>query len=197
MNANPFTLGHRYLVEQACKSSDVVHLFVVSEDRSYFPFSIRKKLIEEGTADLNNIIIHDCGPYIISAATFPSYFQKDEAAAIRSHAFLDLSVFVKIADALSITTRYVGEEPHSLVTGIYNKTMETMLPGHGIRCIVVPRKAFNGRPISASDVREAIKDDKMEGLKNLVPRTTFDFLMSAEAENIIAKIKSDKDVIHY
>ena len=27
MNANPFTLGHRYLVEQACKENDWLHRF--------------------------------------------------------------------------------------------------------------------------------------------------------------------------
>ena len=32
MNCNPFTLGHRYLVEQACERSDWVHLYVVKED---------------------------------------------------------------------------------------------------------------------------------------------------------------------
>ncbi|MBQ7263184.1 MAG: hypothetical protein IJR14_05630, partial [Synergistaceae bacterium] len=32
MNANPFTLGHQYLVERAAGENDVVHLFIVSED---------------------------------------------------------------------------------------------------------------------------------------------------------------------
>jgi [citrate (pro-3S)-lyase] ligase len=30
MNCNPFTLGHRYLVETAASENDIVHLFVVS-----------------------------------------------------------------------------------------------------------------------------------------------------------------------
>lgn len=108
MNANPFTLGHRYLVEQACKENDWLHLFMVSEDASYFPYAVRKRLIKEGTADLKNIIYHDSGPYIISSATFPSYFQKDDLAVIESHANLDLAIFVKIAERLGIKARYVG-----------------------------------------------------------------------------------------
>ena len=37
MNCNPFTLGHRYLIEKACSENEAVHLFVVKEDLSVFP----------------------------------------------------------------------------------------------------------------------------------------------------------------
>lgn len=80
MNANPFTLGHQYLVEKAAAENDLLHLFIVSEDASLVPFKIRKQLVMKGTAHLKNICYHDSGPYIISNATFPSYFQKDENA---------------------------------------------------------------------------------------------------------------------
>ena len=84
MNANPFTLGHLYLIEKASKENDILHLFIVSEDKSIVPFNIRKKLIKEGTAHLSNIIYHDTGPYIISSSTFPSYFQKDKGCNRKS-----------------------------------------------------------------------------------------------------------------
>ncbi len=74
MNANPFTFGHQYLVEKAAAESDILHLFIVSEDQSLVPFSVRKQLVLEGTAHLDNIIYHESDPYIISNATFPSYF---------------------------------------------------------------------------------------------------------------------------
>ena len=109
MNANPFTLGHQYLVEKAAAACDTLHLFVVSEDASLVPFAVRRKLVEAGVAHLPNVVLHDSGPYIISNATFPSYFLKDEAAVIDGHARLDLAVFTKIAAALNITARYVGE----------------------------------------------------------------------------------------
>ena len=41
MNANPFTLGHQYLAEQASAACDVLHIFVVSEDLSLVPFPVR------------------------------------------------------------------------------------------------------------------------------------------------------------
>lgn len=86
MNANPFTLGHLYLTERASAENDTVHLFMVSEDASLIPFKVRRRLVTEGTSHLDNIIYHDSGPYIISSATFPSYFQKDMDSVIESHA---------------------------------------------------------------------------------------------------------------
>lgn len=197
MNANPFTLGHQYLVEKAASENDILHLFIVSEDASLVPFSVRKKLVMEGTAHLKNIRYHDSGPYIISNATFPSYFQKDEQAVIESHAMLDLTVFTKIASALGINRRYVGEEPTSLVTGIYNQIMSEKLPENGIECVIVPRKENKGAVISASTVRQALKEENWPLLEELFPETTLNYFKSPDARPVIDKIQASENVIHY
>lgn len=197
MNANPLTLGHQYLVEKAASENDILHLFIVSEDASLVPFSVRKKLVMEGTAHLKNIRYHDSGPYIISNATFPSYFQKDEQAVIKSHAMLDLTVFTKIASALGINRRYVGEEPTSLVTGIYNQIMSEKLPENGIECVIVPRKENKGAVISASTVRQALKEENWPLLAELVPETTLNYFKSPDARPVIDKIQASENVIHY
>ena len=202
LNANPFTLGHQYLVEKASRESDILHLFIVSEDASLVPFNVRKRLVIEGTSHLNNIIYHDTGAYIISSATFPSYFQKDDNAVIESHANLDLSIFVKIAQVLGINARYVGEEPNSLVTGIYNNIMAAKLPENNIQCVIVPRlreSGESGQVISASNVRQALKEGRLDEIKSLVPESTYKFFTSKspEAEKIIARIRGTENVIHY
>lgn len=199
MNCNPFTLGHQYLIEKAASENDILYLFIVSEDSSLVPFAVRKKLVMEGTAHLKNICYHETGPYIISSATFPSYFQKDEIAVIESHANLDINIFAKIAKTLNINRRYVGEEPNSLVTNIYNQIMQKKLPENGIECIVIPRKKYESanKVISASTVRQAIKDGNFEILRELVPKTTLDFFLSEEAEPVIARIRGEVNVIHY
>ena len=197
LNANPFTLGHQYLVEKAAGENDVLHIFIVSEDASLVPFEVRKRLVVEGTSHLTNVIYHDTGPYIISSATFPSYFQKDDEAVIESHANLDLEVFVRIAETLGINARYVGEEPKSLVTGIYNRIMSEKLPEHGVKCVIVPRKTEGGEVISASNVRQAIKEGRLEDIRGLVPESTYKFFASAEAEEVIRKIRGTDNVIHY
>lgn len=197
MNANPFTLGHQYLVETAAAQCDTLHLFVLSEDASLVPFSVRKELVRRGTEHLKNVVLHDSGPYMISNATFPSYFLKDAAAVIQGHAKLDLAVFARIAQALGVTVRYVGEEPNSQVTGIYNSIMEQSLPEYGIACRVIPRKAPEGKAISASTVRKALQAGDWETLKTLVPQTTLDYFTSPQAEPVLEVIRKADNVVHY
>lgn len=196
MNANPFTRGHQYLVEKAA-ACDTLHLFVVSEDASLVPFVVRKKLVAEGVKHLPNVVLHDSGPYIISNATFPSYFLKDEAAVIDGHARLDLAVFTRIAGAMNITARYVGEEPASQVTGLYNKIMREQLPKAGIDCIVVPRKEANGKAISASAVRQCMQSNDWDTLKILLPQTSLDYFRSPEAAPVLERIRKAGNVVHY
>lgn len=197
MNANPFTLGHRYLAETAAAACDTLHLFLVSEDASLVPFSVRKELARAGTAHLDNVALHDSGPYIISSATFPSYFLKDEAAVIDGHARLDLAVFVHIARALDITVRYVGEEPASQVTGIYNQVMASQLPRAGIDCVIVPRLAVSDEAVSASTVRRLIQQGRLEEIRPLVPESTYAYFTSPEARPVIDRIRRAEHVVHY
>ena len=197
MNANPFTLGHQYLAETAAAACDTLHLFIVSEDKSLVPFAVRRELVRAGTAHLKNVVLHDSGPYIISAATFPSYFLKDEAAVIEGHARLDLEIFKKIAAALNVTARFVGEEPTSQVTGLYNRIMAEELPKAGIACRITPRKAAAGQVISASTVRKALQTGDMESFRRLVPESTAAWFEGPEAAPVLARIRGASEVVHY
>lgn len=199
INANPFTLGHQYLVEKAAAENDLVHLFMVSEDKSLVPFSARHKLITSGLSHLDNIIFHETGPYLISQATFPSYFQKEESQVIQSQSLLDTEIFLKIAKELGITRRYVGEEPNSQVTAIYNEIMKEQLAQNQIDLLIVPRKMTNNQEhlISASTARLAIKENNWELLETLVPKTTLKFFQSEESKPIIDKIKKADNIMHY
>lgn len=197
MNANPFTLGHRHLVERAAAENNTVHLFVLSEDASLVPFEVRWKLLTEGITGLPNVVCHQSGPYIISSATFPSYFLRDEEAVILGHARLDLKLFGFIAQALGVTVRYVGEEPASQVTGLYNQVMAQELPEAGIRCITVPRLEQSGAAVSASTVRRLIHDGQLEEIRPLVPECTWNYFNSIQAAPVIQAIRESGQVVHY
>jgi [citrate (pro-3S)-lyase] ligase len=197
MNCNPFTLGHRYLVERASAQNEVVHLFVVSEDASLFSFADRYAMIEAGCADLSNVVLHETQSYMISNAVFPSYFLEDEESVVRVQACLDLALFVKIARALGITRRYVGEEPFSKVTGIYNEIMTNKLTEAGIECVVVTRKLAGERPISASEVRQLIHDGQLDAIRPLVPQSTFDYFETEEGRKTAERIRASSAVLHH
>ena len=197
MNANPFTLGHLFLIEKASKENDVVFLFVVSEDMSLVPFDIRMKLVKKGVSHLDNILIRETGSYIISSATFPSYFLKEETKVAEGHAKLDVTVFTKIAKELNIQKRYVGEEPYSLVTNIYNKVLSIELTKNNIECIIVPRLKIDEDYVSASNVMQCIKDDNIDCLKKYTPKTTYEFFLSEEGKKVVEKIKKSENVKHH
>ncbi len=197
MNANPFTLGHLHLVERAAAAHETVHLFVLSEEAGPIPSTVRRRLVQAGVSHLSNVICHESGPYIISGATFPSYFLKDADSVIHTHAALDLEVFGKIAPRLNIRYRYVGEEKSSRVTALYNGEMVRRLPELGIQCRVIPRLEHDGQPVSASTVRRWIHDGRLGEIGPLVPKTTWDYFASPEAQPVIAAIRACEDVIHY
>lgn len=192
MNCNPFTLGHEYIIEYAANNCDLLHIFLVEEDKSLFPFEIRYELVKEGISRFNNVILHKSGNYIISSTTFPAYFIKDKYKRTEILAELDLNIFAKrIAKALNISKRFVGKEPYCQVTNQYNNLMKSILPNYGIEVIEIERKHINGKAISASAIREHIKlFGVSEQLKELVPLSTYNFLKSERANNIIQKIQN-------
>lgn len=160
MNCNPFTLGHRALVEYAAAHCDVLHIFVVEEDRSLFPTDLRFQMVTAGTSDLPNIRIHLSGSYIISSATFPTYFLKADEDAATLQSQLDITLFAsRIAPALQISKRFAGTEPDDPITAHYNESMRTILPQHGISFCETPRYVQNGLPVSASRVRALLASD--------------------------------------
>jgi len=177
MNCNPFTLGHRYVIETAAKECDRVYVFVLSEDKSMFPAKVRMELVKQGTADLTNVTVLPTGPYLISSATFPTYFLKERDQAQSVQCQLDIAVFTKyFVPKFGITHRYVGTEPLSAMTDQYNQALLEHLPKTGIEVRVVPRLGIGDVPISATNVRQCIANQDYDTLKILVPPTTLEYI---------------------
>ena len=177
LNANPFTLGHRYLVEWAAGQVDALHLFLVGEDRSEIPAADRETLVRQGVADLANVTVHPGTPYIISAATFPTYFLKAQGEAARVYAHLDLTIFGQgVAPALGLAYRFAGEEPLSPSTALYNQAMLDVLPPLGVEVRILPRLEQGGQPVSASRVRQLWRQGDWKGIEALTPPSTSAYL---------------------
>lgn len=177
MNCNPFTLGHQHLVRTAAEECDWVYVFVLSEDRSDFSFADRLAMVQAGTAELKNVTVLPTGPYLISSATFPTYFLKDPSVIERAQCALDAEVFAKhYAPAFSITRRYVGTEPLCPVTNAYNQVLSELLPRQGIVLQEIDRLKKDGAPISATLVRKLLQEGNLEAIRAFVPQSTFDYL---------------------
>ena len=197
MHANPFTLGHLSLVKKACDAHRQVHLFLLSEE-GLIPRAVRFDLVKRGTTSFDNLTLHPTGPYLISSATFPSYFLREEEQVIRAQASLDCHLFGPIAERLDVTHRYVGEEPYSKVTSLYNQVLASELPKQGITLVTTPRTTDSqGSPISASKVRQALAQERWDLVKNWVPVTTEAFFRSPEGQKIIEALRRSGDLVHY
>lgn len=177
MNANPFTYGHRYLVEYAAKRVDYLYIFVVEEDKSYFRFEDRLKLVKEGTGDLENVMVLPSSPYIISSSSLPGYFNKEKMKGdFKLDATQDLISFVQAAMILNVKIRFAGEEPLDPFTNQYNINMNRILPQYGMGFEVIPRKKEENQVVSASLVRKCMQNGELEKIKELVPESTFRFI---------------------
>lgn len=175
MNCNPFTLGHRYLIEQAAKQVERLFVMVVREDCSLFAYAERKAMVEQGVAHLKNVTVIDGSEYAISQATFPTYFLKRLDDAADTQMLLDLDIFRRhIAPALGATVRFVGTEPTDRLTRRYNQLMHEVLAD--VREIV--RLEKEGNAVSASRVRKAMEQGDMSTIRQLVPPTTLPYIIA-------------------
>ncbi|MDR1658189.1 MAG: adenylyltransferase/cytidyltransferase family protein [Deltaproteobacteria bacterium] len=185
MNCNPFTLGHRYLIEKALEEVDNLYIFVVEEDQFDFKLNDRIAMIKKGVAHVGDRVkVISSGNYIISNRTFPEYFAKTELTTEKVDTTNDLALFgAVIAPALNITHRFIGEEPYCNVTRQYNETMKRILPPMGIAVHEIPRMEKDGQAISASLVRQLLEDQDWPILEGLVPSTTHNYLVELTAHH--------------
>ena len=192
MNANPFTLGHQYLLEQAAValSGDIhsstpisvrweesrrITVIPVKEDRSRFPYFGRLEMIRRGCEGLVDVV--DGSDYQISAATFPTYFLKDLSDAAETQMRLDLDLFGRhIAPALGAKVRFVGTEPDDPLTARYNALMKEMLPSYGVQVVEVPRLTDAEGAVSASRVRACLANGEYRAAAALTPTSTHPYL---------------------
>ena len=176
-NCNPFTLGHRYLIEEGSKRCDFLYVFILSSEESMFSASHRLALAQAGTVDLKNVVVLSSSDYFVSPATFPTYFLPNRDQIQQAGCALDLVLFCnRIAPALQISIRFVGTEPISALTDSYNMQMKEMLPAHGIEVVEIPRLKVGNQVISASLVRAYLASGEKEKLKELVPPSTYSLL---------------------
>ena len=176
MNANPFTLGHRFLVEQSSELVERLYVVVVREDCSMFSYNERKAMVSQGVRDIGNVVVVDGSDYAVSAATFPTYFLKQLSDATDTQIILDLDLYRRrIAPALGATIRFFGSEPTDSLTRRYNELMHQQLGEEHVH--EIQRKQQEGSAISASRVRKAMMEGCLWDAIQLVPPTTIPYII--------------------
>ncbi|MCX5773063.1 MAG: [citrate (pro-3S)-lyase] ligase [Fusobacteria bacterium] len=192
MNCNPFTKGHRYLIETASQESEEVIVFVLEEDLSLFDTQSRFEMVKLGVEDLKNVKVILSGEYIISSKTFPTYFLKKNDDMTQVYTNLDVTIFGKyFCEILGIDKRYIGTEPNCNITECYNLSIQNLLPQFGVEVKVLKRIESAEGVISASKVREYIKKSEYEKLSDMLPESTIKFLQSEKGRRCVEKIQKN------
>lgn len=191
VNCNPMTRGHKYLIEKALEYVNDLLVFVVEEDRSIFPFEDRFNIVKNELSHDDRIRVIEGGPYIISQATFPTYFIKKKDEMLDIYTELDGSIFAdKIAKDLAIDVRFFGTEPTDLVTLAYNESMKDILSSRDIDVKIIERKSLDKTIISASYVRKLLKENRIDEAFKYLPDSSINYLKSNKGKEIIKKIQS-------
>ncbi|WIA07832.1 MAG: [citrate (pro-3S)-lyase] ligase [Candidatus Phytoplasma cynodontis] len=192
MNANPFTKGHKFIIQNAIKKSNFVYVIVVKEDVSLFTYQQRFTMVELGVKYLKNVRILEGSNYIISKNIFPSYFFKSQEESSVEQMYLDSYIFSDfIAPRLNVKKRFVGEEPFSKTTLLYNNVMNKVFLEKKIELVIIPRMLFQRKAISATQVRKLFIQGNFDKIKNLVPKSTFNFLKKLD----YLKYRTDPDLL--
>ncbi|ENC6723133.1 citrate lyase ligase, partial [Vibrio harveyi] len=178
VNCNPITKGHLHLLEYAAKNVDKLFIFVIEEDKSFFSFEDRLRLVTESTSHLKNVTVLRGGKFICTELTYPDYFDKETNEA-KADASMEAWFFCEyIAPKLNITKIFLGDEPKCMITNQYNQKMQELLPKYGIEVEIIERISSNNEVISASRVRALLKSGDFEGIRKIVPEPTYRFLIN-------------------
>lgn len=180
VNANPFTRGHAYLIDEARKKSDYLYVFVAEEDLSDFSFEVRFELVKRYCQQFENVKVLPSGKFFASTISFGDYFNRDALKTVTIDATLDCNIFAKIiAKELDIEFRMLGEEKYDDVTRQYNDFVNEILTQNGVKVIIIPRLTIDGVPVSAKRVREHIRTKNYDALKQEVPNSTYEYFAQA------------------
>lgn len=176
VNCNPITIGHMHLIEHASKQVDKLFIFVIEEDKSFFKFEDRLKLVSESTAHMDNVTVLRGGKFICTELTYPDYFAKENSEA-KADASVEAWFFCEyIAKKLNIDIIFLGDEPKCEITRQYNEKMQELLPKYNIDVEIIDRVSTDGEVISASSVRKYLEYKNFEQIRKIVPESTYLFL---------------------
>lgn len=187
MNCNPMTIGHEYLITRAANLCDHLYIMIVSNEKSEFTTTERLSLVKKCCSKIPNITIFTTNYYQISRATFPDYFLDDKKFKSDIQADIDLKIFIEyIIPTLNIKYRFLGSEPEDKTTNSYNRLIKNSLNSL-IQVIELPRLMLNEYIVSASKVREKIKNSTSPEYLNMIPFSIRDDLKKYIDSKVLLK----------
>lgn len=152
ISANPFTLGHQYLIETSSKKVDNLYVIICSSENTFFHQEHRQRMLELGVSHIPNVIPIKSNTIFANEIMFSDYFFKnlDQQKELNFNYMHSITLGL-VAPILNIVIRFYGDEPTDKVTRTY---METFKAKASFSTEIIPRKQINGKIVSATFVRE-------------------------------------------
>lgn len=188
-NANPCTLGHRYIMEIASKRSRGVVVFVIEgktdsgslgnheNSNIEIPFKDRLEQTQMCAHGIPNVLVLPGGPYTIGRDDFPSQWSTVERSRAHSYAILNSKLLCQvILPGLGITNMFAGDEPRDEMSEMHLNALRQQCRDRGIGLKVAERKRLGDRYISSAMVRGAAANGDWDTVSATVQPFVYEYL---------------------
>lgn len=178
MYAAPFTVGHKYLVDEAIKKVDILIVFCVM-DNFHTMYSLdRLEILRYNLKDYHNVIIIPTDSYFASKQYFPEYSSKICGSGLSQSVYFQEEMFAKyVVPFFNISCRFMGEETKDSVTNYYNEVVKEICKRYNISLYILPRYKIEGEEVSGTDARFAVKNKDFESMRKLLPASTIKYII--------------------
>lgn len=177
VSSDPFSLSQKALVERAAELGRTAYVLVPSDGRFLFSLQERLEMARRGVGPLDNAVVTDTGPYVLSSATFPAYFLDPSEEPDEVRMALDVDLFGRhIAPAFHVTTRVIGTRPTDPRHRRYNRILGQRLGRWGIRLEQIERTTSGADWVSTERVQRQFAQHGLDGIAALVPQSTLEYL---------------------
>lgn len=183
MSCNPFTVGHRYLVETGSRMFDVFVVFLMQEGMNLiFDKKDCSNLVRIGVSDLTNVIVVDMPKMFSYQAFWPEY---NDLMLRHSKNFVGLNTY-KLLDVvrqgfnkMNIGHFICGIETDDNVTRQHITQAKYLFGQRDINVICIPRKKMtNGiKSISGTKCRELLQNQQYDELDGVLQIEVINYIV--------------------
>jgi [citrate (pro-3S)-lyase] ligase len=196
MSANPFTIGHRHLVELGSKMFDYFVIFLMQDGYDLiFDKKECQKIVEVGVSDLDNVIV---APFPEGCITWDDFCPEyNNVAARHAKNFIGINVY-DLANMLVVMCKegnfshYIaGIETDDAVTRQMCLHFKNICELNGINFIAIPRKKIgdNEKSISGTECRKLLETKQYDKLLKVLQPNVLQYIID---NNLATKKREDK-----
>lgn len=182
MSCNPFTSGHRYLVELGSRMFDYFVVFLMQEGMNLvFDKEECENLVRVGVQDLDNVIVVPMSDVFSYQTFWPEYndiMLRHSKNYVGLNTYNLLNVVGKAFKQLNVKHFLCGIETDDNITRQHIVQAKTVFPQNDINVICIPRKQMkdNKLSISGTECRRMLAEGEYDKLNGFLQPQVIDYI---------------------